>query len=345
MFPYHTDVKLELPSRADSGIYGYSNEDGIFVKGIADVMNDVLVTGGAGFLGSHLVEELVKRGYAVTVLDNFSDAPRSNLVNVEGNFRLVEGDVRDESILGRIGTVDTIFHLAANANVPRSSKQPLFDASINVLGTINMLNLARDRGSRFVLASSGAVYGEPVRAPMSESHQLAPISPYGASKLSAESYVTVYEHMYDTSATIIRLFNMFGPRQRRFVVYDFARKILSPEDEVVILGNGAQKRTQLFVTDAVRAVLLVADVGTQKIYNVGACRQFTVVDIMQSMLRTFCKDKKLRTSQVSWDGDIQHLVPDVSRLQDLGFEEEVSFEQGLMQFKHWFMDSIRVESV
>lgn len=299
-------------------------------------MQSVLVTGGAGFAGSHLVEALVERGCAVTVLDDLSDGYRSNLAAVAGKYRLVVGDVRDPDLLGQLDHVDTIFHLAANANVPRSVEAPVDDGSINILGTVNMLNLARRTRARFFLASSAAVYGEPVAPPMAEDHAIAPISPYGVSKLSAERYVELYKRLYDVQATIVRFFNMFGPRQRRYVVYDFAHKIRRSGDEVVILGDGRQVRTQLFIADAVRALLTVADRGTEPVYNIGSERSFSVTELMERMLALFGAAKRLTMSQVSWDGDIQRLVPDISRLRDLGFREAVSLDDGLAAFKAWF---------
>ncbi len=299
-------------------------------------MQNVLVTGGAGFAGSHLAEVLIGRGCAVTVLDDLSDGFRRNLAAVEGRYRLVVGDVRDAGLLDRLRPVDTIFHLAANANVPRSTEVPQEDASINILGTINMLNLSRQTGARFFLASSAAVYGEPVAPPMAEDHPLAPISPYGVSKLSAERYVELYQQLYGVQATIVRFFNMFGPRQRRYVVYDFAEKIRRSGDEVVILGDGRQVRTQLFIADAVRALLTVAERGSEPIYNIGSERSFSVTELMERMLALFGAEKRLTMSQVSWDGDIQRLVPDIARLRGLGFREQVSLDEGLLAFKAWF---------
>lgn len=300
-------------------------------------MQSVLVTGGAGFLGSHLSETLITRGCAVTVLDTFADAPRHNLRAVEGRYTLVEGDVRDPGVFQHIGHVDTIFHLAANANVPLSSKNPLHDGSVNILGTINALELARARKATFYLASSGAVYGEPIAPPMAEDHQIAPVSPYGASKLAAEQYVELYKRLYGIDATIVRFFNMYGPRQRRFVVFDFARKILEADDEVVVLGDGRQIRSQLFVLDAVAALLAVAEHGTEPIYNVGSASSFTVTELLHVMMDVLGSTKRLRMSNASWDGDIQRLVPDAGKLHGLGFREQWPLRAGLHAFKDWFL--------
>lgn len=300
-------------------------------------MKHVLVTGGAGFLGSHLVETLIERNCEVTVLDNFSDAPRRNLAAAEGKFHLLEGDVRNPQLCRQIGPVDTIFHLAANANVPLSARDPLHDGSTNILGTINMLNVARDHKARLFLASSGAVYGEPLTPPMAEDHALEPVSPYGASKLAAEHYVELYKRLHGIDATIIRFFNMYGPRQRRFVVFDFARKILEASDEVVVLGDGRQIRSQLFVRDAVAALLFVAEYGTEPVYNVGSAASFSVTDLMHAMMDLLGSSKRLTMSQQSWDGDIQRLVPDVTKLHALGFREPTTLHDGLVAFREWFL--------
>ncbi|HSH04782.1 MAG TPA: GDP-mannose 4,6-dehydratase [Anaerolineae bacterium] len=302
-------------------------------------MSNILVTGGAGFLGSHLVEQLLAEGHQVTVLDDLSDAPLSNLSAVKGQYQLIQADVRDPLVVETIGQIDIIYHLAANANVPRSVKEPLHDGSVNILGTINMLALAHKHNARFFLASSGAVYGEPQTVPMAEDHIIKPISPYGASKYSAEQYVQLYKHLYDVKATIVRFFNMYGPRQRRFVVFDFAHKILAPGDEIVMLGDGRQMRGQLFVTDAVKGLLLVTEKGTEDIYNIGSANSFSITSLMETMLPLFDVQKSLAVSNKSWDGDIQRLVADISKIQALGFEEDVSLEEGILKFKEWFLET------
>ena len=308
-------------------------------------MQNILVTGGAGFIGSHLVELLVSQGYDVTVLDNFSDAPRSNLDNVQDVYTLITGDVRDPKIIENLLHIDTIYHLAANANVPYSVKKPIDDASRNVLGTINMLNLARLSGARFLLASSAAVYGEPVHVPMSENHPIHPISHYGVSKLAAEYYVNLYCELYGLDAIIVRLFNAFGPRQRRFVVFDFARKINEPGDIVEVLGSGRQVRSQLFVEDAAGALSLVARKGKERFINVGSTTTLDVLDLMSKELDLFQADKEIRITESSWDGDIVRLVPDTTRLRTLGFQEKYSFEEGLLLFKDWFTEEYLQPSI
>lgn len=301
-------------------------------------MQNVVVTGGAGFVGSYLTEALVMKGYKVIVVDNFSDAPRRNLRHIRSDYQLIEADVRDDQLYRKLRKVDIIFHLAANANVPRSVQEPLFDASTNILGTINMLNVARDCGAEFILASSAAVYGEPTTVPMSEEHRLHPVSPYGMSKLAAEHYVQLYRELYGVRNKIIRLFNVYGPRQRRFVVYDFTRKILSSEHEVVVLGSGRQVRSQIYASDAAHAFITVAERGEEQIYNVGSTNVLNVTELMQKMLAVFGIERNMRTTETSWDGDIQRLVPDVTRLQKLGFREKVSHEEGLSNYRDWYLN-------
>ena len=300
-------------------------------------MKRVVVTGGAGFIGSHLVEALLQQGHKLTVLDNFSTAPRSNLAAIANRINLIEGDACDPDTLSHVEDVDLIFHLAANADVPRSVREPYFDASTNILGTVNMLNLARSAGAQFVFASSGAVYGEPFNPPMAEDHRLMPISPYGVSKLAAEHYVDMYRRMYQVPTTILRIFNMYGPRQRRFVVSDLAHKIMKTESELVVLGSGRQIRSQLYVSDGVRAILTIADRGSKSIYNVGSAIQITIAELAQLMLKAFNTDKTIRFTQTSWQGDISRLVPDTKNLCELGFRETLTLEEGLHAFRAWFL--------
>ena len=172
---------------------------------------------------------------------------------------------------------------------------------------------------------------------MAEDHPLVPISPYGVSKLAAEGYVDLYKRLHGVNATIVRFFNMYGPRQRRYVVYDFAHKILRSGPEVVVLGDGRQVRSLLYAGDAARAFLTVAERGTEPIYNIGAATSFDVTTLMRAMLALFGEEKRLHMSQSSWEGDIQRLVPDVTKLHQLGFREEVSLDDGLRRFKDWFM--------
>jgi UDP-glucose 4-epimerase len=300
-----------------------------------------LVTGGAGFLGSHLVEHLLTIGDRVTALDDFSAAPASNLAHLGGDLAIVEGDLFDRSVVGGIGPIDVVYHLAANASVPRSGEEPLFDARLNVLGTIAALELARERGATLLLASSAAVYGNPAYTPMDEAHPTVPISPYGQSKLAAEGYARLYRDAYGVRAHVVRYFNAYGERQRRFAVWDFANRLHEPSTELVVLGTGEQRRSLIHASDVARATRLVVDAGLPGPVNVGGRTELNVVDLAKQLQDVFGIHKPIRCTGESWPGDVYHPLPDLTQIERLGFREEVSLRDGLERFGAWYTSPAR----
>ena len=299
-------------------------------------MRHALVTGGGGFLGSHLVEHLLGEGYRVTVLDDFSASTPENLAGVAGDVTVVRGDVLEAAPLAALREVDTVFHLAANASVPRSAEQPVFDARINVLGTVNVLEFARERGAAVVLASSAAVYGDPAYTPMDELHPTLPISPYGQSKLAAEGYARFYRRVHGVRTHVLRYFNAYGERQRRFAVWDFAKRLGEPDPEFVVLGTGEQERTFIHAADVARATRLVAEAELPGPLNIGGRTRMNVVALAREMQEVFGVQKPIRCSGTSWPGDVYHPIPDLAQIEALGFREVVPLRAGLERFRDWF---------
>src|SRR3984885_1733020 len=199
----------------------------------------VLVTGGAGFVPSHVVEVFVRQGARVTALDNLTTGRWSNLEDVKDDIEIVELDVCDDSISNVIKNQDIVIHMAANADVPRSVLDPGYDFVNNVVGGHNVLHACLNSDvKKVVFASSAAVYGEPLYTPMDEAHPTNPVSPYGAAKLSIEKLGLAYHHAFGLPFTAIRIFNTYGVRQPRYVMYDLLNKLYKDPMSLEVLGTG-----------------------------------------------------------------------------------------------------------
>ncbi|MUV88837.1 SDR family NAD(P)-dependent oxidoreductase [Halapricum sp. CBA1109] len=304
----------------------------------------VLVTGGAGFIGSHLAEYLVDRGAAVTVLDDLSAGDRRNLDAVADAVEFVEGDVRDrETVSTATAGQDLVFHLAANAHVPTSVEEPRHDFEVNATGTQAVLKAGVDADvDRIVLASSAAVYGPPQSVPIAESHPLDPVSPYGASKLAAEKLGFAYGETYDIDVSALRIFNTYGPRQPRYVMYDFFRKLEADPSELAMLGSGEQVRTFVYVSDTVAALVAL---GTHpdavgRPFNVGGTEPTSIRELAELMAERFYDgEPNVRATGDPKAGDIERLVTDNSRIRELGVEPTVPLETGLDRLYEWFVDT------
>ena len=292
----------------------------------------VLVTGGAGFIGSHVAEALVARGKDVVVLDDLSSGKRENLP--EG-AELVEGDIRepqDELFAGV--KPDVCFHLAAQADVRVSVARPEHDARINVIGTINLLEAAREHGTQLVFSSTGgAIYGE-CDGPAPEDAPRQPLAPYGTSKLAGEEYLATYNRLHGTKHVALRYGNVYGPRQdphgEAGVVAIFFKRFLSGEQPKVF-GDGKQTRDYVYVVDVVRATLAAAE-RDGGVYNVGTGRETSVVELFDLCRRVAGKGDVEPEFAPPRPGELQRSVLDVSRAVDeLGWRPEHSLEEGLRE--------------
>ncbi|MCA1832384.1 MAG: NAD-dependent epimerase/dehydratase family protein [Actinomycetota bacterium] len=302
---------------------------------------NVLVTGGAGFIGSHLVEAMVARGDEVTVLDDLRGAAVSNLDAVLGRIRFEEADLIDADLDSLVhgGGYDLIVHLAANAYVPPSVEDPLYDLRLNFESTVRLLQAIRtsQRKPRLVYASSAAVYGSPKHNPVTEEAPFAPVSPYGVHKLAAEQDVRVFAELFDIHASVVRFFSTYGPRQRKQVVYDLIRKIEANPEEIVVHGDGTQVRDFVYVTDVVAAVLAVADhaPGRGEAFNAGAGTPTTIAELVLEVCRSMGAAPRIDWTGSVRPGDPQAFVADVSRLQALGYQPDVSLSQGVDNVVAW----------
>lgn len=303
----------------------------------------VLVTGAAGFIGSHLAERLRSLGLEVVGIDNFSNGSMKNLSALSGDrrFRLVRGDILNpKELLGACRGVDSVIHLAAQSSVAKSTEDPMGDFELNVVGTLNVLECARKADIGTVLsASSSTVYGN-AALPTPEDHPLMPISNYGASKAAAEVYCRSYSSLYGLKTASFRYYNIFGPRSRKGVMFDFLQKLRKDRHILEVLGTGDQEKDYIYIDDAVGATLLVASKGklTGDAYNVGSGEAYTVKELAKRMLKILGlhKTKLLCAGGLSWPGDVQKTHANVRKLKKLGFAPTVRFDRGLRAFIDWY---------
>ena len=296
------------------------------------------MTGGAGFIGSNLVDALVERGDEVTIVDDVSTGRRANLDGaLDAGAELVELDIRDAEAVAQTverAAPEAIFHLAAQIDVRRSVADPAFDARVNVEGTVNVLRAAHAAGVRRVVNTStgGAIYGEGKIIPAPEDHPVAPEAPYGLSKFCAENYCALFTRLHGLSTVSLRYGNVYGPRQDPLgeagVVAIFCGKLLD-HDRPTIFGDGRQTRDYVFVGDVVEANLRAADADATGAYNVGRGVQTSVLDIVEA-LRPHAPNGFEAEHAPERPGEVQHIALDASRARDeLGWEARVSLNEGL----------------
>ena len=307
-------------------------------------MAKYLVTGGAGFIGSHIAETLVGRGDAVRVLDDLSTGKIENLAVIAGKFEFLEGDIRDlETCRRAVEGVQAVFHQAALASVVRSVADPLLNNAINVTGTLNMLVAARDAGVRsFVLASSSAVYGDDPATPKVEGREGKPLSPYGVSKLVDEKYAQVFRALHGMHAVALRYFNVFGPRQDPTSEYSaviplFITRMLKGE-RPTIYGDGEQSRDFIFVGDVVRANIAAAASASAagEAINV-ACGVGTTVNGLLDALNDALGTRIAAVHAPPRPGDILHSTADITKARRLmGYAPGLSFADGLKETVAWY---------
>jgi UDP-glucose 4-epimerase len=310
-------------------------------------MAKILVTGGAGFIGSHVVDLFVSQGYEVVIVDDLSTGRSSNL-NPAAKFYQV--DIRDPKLreVFEVERPDFISHHAAQMDVRRSVAQPLFDAHVNILGSINVIECAKEFGVKhFVyISTGGAVYGEPIRLPCDESHPIDPICQYGASKHTVEHYLYMYHVNYGLNYTVLRYPNVFGPRQdphgEAGVVAIFTGKMLDREP-VTINGDGEQTRDFVYVGDCARANLLAVTVEHQPgIYNLGWGLPTSINQIFSTLAKVtdFPHPVQYGPAKV---GETRHIYLDASKAnKDLGWAPTFTLEEGLQETVNYFKTVERV---
>jgi UDP-glucose 4-epimerase len=300
----------------------------------------VLVTGGAGFIGTNVARQFLARGDQVVVLDNFTSGHRGNLREIPG-ARVVEGDVRDRPLVqSLVAGNDAVLHLAASVGNARSIADPVTDSEINVIGTLNILEAARAAGvKKVVLSSSAGIFGELKHLPIREDHPAEPDTPYGASKLAAEKHCLAYARLHGMECVALRYFNVYG-RLQRYDAYGnvipiFAHRMLAGEP-LTIYGDGEQTRDFVNVEDVARANLLAASApGVSGAFNIASGTAVTVNELVRLMSRV----SGIKPGVVHGGlrkGDVRHSLADVSAARKaFGFSPGVGLEPGLARYMEW----------
>ncbi|TAM81692.1 MAG: SDR family oxidoreductase [Acidobacteria bacterium] len=310
-------------------------------------MPTYLVTGGAGFIGSNIINELVRRGETVRVLDNLATGHIENLATVREKIQWHEADIRNlASIRPDFEGVDYVIHLAAIPSVPRSVEDPLTSNSVNIDGTLNVLLAARDAGAkRMVFSASSAAYGDHPALPRVETQEPRPLSPYALTKLTGEYYCRIFTHVYGLETVSLRYFNIFGPRQSPDSPYSgvlslFISAYVSGQIPT-ILGDGEQSRDFTYVDNAVDATLraCTAPKASGQVINVGTGERHTLNETIQTLNRIFGRQVAPHYGAAR-AGDVQHSHADISLARKLlGYEPGVRFEEGLKKTVDWFRSS------
>jgi len=303
-----------------------------------------LVTGGAGFIGSNTVDELVRRGHGVVVLDDLSSGKEDNLAEVRSKITFMKGSITDiEAVQKAMVQADYVIHLAARTSVPRSVKDPVDTNRINVDGTLNVLVAARDnKVKRVVFAASSSAYGDTPTLPKSEDMQPVPISPYGVSKYVGELYAQTFGRCYGLENVCLRYFNIFGPRQDPDSPYSgvlsrFSAAFLDSTPPVVF-GDGEQTRDFTYVDNAVLANVLACEApgASGRTFNVGTGHAVSLNQVLQMLQKA--SGKTLETKyEPSREGDIRDSLADIRLAKEfLGYEPAVLFEEGLERTYAWY---------
>jgi len=303
-------------------------------------LSKILVTGGAGFIGSHTIEFLLEQGYSVIALDDLRSGDLSNIEHVLGKIKFVRGDIRDRELLERImRDVDGVIHLAAIVSVDEATEFPELAFDVNAVGTLNLLECARKHDvERFVYASSAAVYGDPSEIPVKETTPTKPMNPYGASKLAGEALVTAYATTYELSTISLRYFNVYGPRMRTGpyagVILKFITAALKGEP-LCIFGDGTQTRDFVYVRDVARANVLALESKEKGVFNVGTGKETRIIDLAKIISKLIGRECKIVFSNPR-PGDIYRSVADITNItKRIGWQPKISLLEGLkITIKH-----------
>jgi len=303
-----------------------------------------LITGGAGFIGSHLVEELVARGETVRVLDNFSTGKRENLEGWLDKIELIEGSVEDRKICKKaVQGVEFVLHQAALCSVPRSVENPLATNATNVTGTLNMLWACKEAGlGRFVCAGSSSAYGDSEVLPKVESMTPKPCSPYAVSKLVKEHYCMVFYRLYGLETVVLRYFNVYGSRQDAdspyaAVIPSFVQALIRGR-RAKIYGDGEQSRDFTYVKDCVQANLLACQEtrAAGQVFNIASGKR-TVINDLYERIAGLLDRRERPTHEAPRPGDVRHSLADISKARKLlGYEPRYTIDQGLSEAIQWY---------
>ncbi len=304
-----------------------------------------LISGGAGFIGSHITDEILRRGYSARILDNFSTGRRTNIQHLDGIAEIFEGDLRSYHLVYEaVQGCDVIFHQGALPSVPRSVKDPITTDEVNVLGTLHILQAARDCGvKRVVIASSSSIYGSNPALPKVETMTPQPKSPYAVSKLAGEHYAQVFHQLYGLETVCLRYFNVFGSRQDptsqySAVIPKFINAILNKRP-ITVFGDGSQSRDFTYIDNVVSANLLASEtegIGGA-VFNVGLHQQISLNEMIEALFKILNSETEViyNTERM---GDVKHSCADNNKIVEcLGFKTVIPFEEGLRRTVESFL--------
>lgn len=316
-------------------------------------MKKILVTGGAGFIGSHLTERLLVEGQAVINVDNFNDYydPNVKRRNIESllqkaDYRLIEGEILDYVFLKDVFSrerINVVVHLAARAGVRPSIMEPRLYQEVNVAGTTNLLELSRQFGvEKFIFGSSSSVYGENKKVPFSEDDPVDhPISPYAASKKAGELICYTYHHLYGLPTTCLRFFTVYGPRQRPdMAIHKFTRSIRNGV-EIAMFGDGTSRRDYTFVSDIIEGICrAIEHCRGYHIYNLGESKTITLKELINLIAKCVGREPVIRELPLQ-AGDVPVTYADISKARnEIGFQPKVGMEQGIEAFVMWYAENV-----
>ncbi|XRO75425.1 SDR family oxidoreductase [Methanocaldococcus sp. 28A] len=296
----------------------------------------ILVTGGAGFIGSHIVDKLIENNYDVTILDNLTTGYKNN-INPKANF--INADIRDKDLDEKINfkDVEVVIHQAAQINVRSSIENPIYDGDINILGTINILEFMRKHDiNKIVFASSVAVYGEPKYLPVDENHLIKPLSPYGLSKYVGEEYIKLYNRLYGIEYAILRYSNVFGERQdpkgEAGVISIFIDKMLKNQNPT-IFGDGNQTRDFVYVGDVAKANIMALN-WKNEIVNIGTGKETSVNELF-NIIKNEIGFKGNAIHDKQREGEVYRIYLNIDKAKSLGWEPEVDLKEGIKRVVNW----------
>jgi UDP-glucose 4-epimerase len=313
----------------------------------------ILVTGGAGFIGSHLVDKLVSEGYKVRIIDNLSSGRLENIAHHKNNpsVEIIIGDLkRIEDVQKAVDGVDTIFHFAANPEVKVSTTNPEIHFNENIVATFNLLEAMRKRGVKeLIFASSSSVYGEPEKIPVDEMAPVRPVSVYGASKAACENLIYAYSRLYGIRAVILRYANVVGPRLRHGVIWDLINKLRKNPSELEILGDGMQVRSYIYIDDAVEAIITAwrKTNNSFEVYNVASEDFITVNEVADEVIKAMGLSSVRKTYKpilhgVGWLGDVKRIELKIEKLKILGLKPTLSSREAVRITARKLIDELYV---
>ena len=290
---------------------------------------NILITGGAGFIGSHLDDALIARGHNLTVVDNLVLGRKENIEHLSGNsnFRFIKADLLDLSKMGEIfaeGKFDMVYHLAANSDIQKGGKDPMVDYNLTFNTTFNVLQLLKEfEIKKFFFASTSAIFGETYDVLNEDYGPLKPVSNYGAGKLASEAFISAFSSTYDIQTWITRFPNVVGERFTHGVIYDFIKKLRNNPEELEVLGNGEQCKPYVYVKDLVEAILYVIDHASEKynVYMIGSDSRTKVKEIAAMVIEEMGLKAKIRYTggDRGWVGDVPEFRYDLTKINKLGW--------------------------